>query len=141
VRKLWAIFVISAFLLGMLSGAQAAGLTFGREKLKGQTTDQGNFSLDTRKDLEKLTATHKCPGCHLSGVDLSGAQLQGADLTGADLSGANLSRADLRGAQLQEANLKSADLSGANLNGVQLSGTTWMDGGKCKAGSIGECKK
>ena len=68
-------------------------------------------------------------------ANLSNADLSGADLVGADLTGASLSRAKLSGADFSDANLSGTDLSEANLTGAY-----WVDGKRCKEGSIGECK-
>jgi uncharacterized protein YjbI with pentapeptide repeats len=38
-------------------------------------------------------------------------------------------------------NLTDANLAGANLTETDFSYATWIDGSKCKEGSIGECKK
>ena len=82
----------------------------------------------------------------LTGANLSSANLHGANLSNADLIGANLSSADLYSANLSNANFKRANLSGANINGANLCGAifdhaTWIDGDKCREGSIGMCKK
>jgi uncharacterized protein YjbI with pentapeptide repeats/outer membrane protein OmpA-like peptidoglycan-associated protein len=82
----------------------------------------------------------------LTGANLSSANLHSANLSSAELVGANLSSADLYGANLTNANVKRANLSGANLNGATLCGAifdhaTWIDGDKCREGSIGMCKK
>jgi peptidoglycan-associated lipoprotein len=82
----------------------------------------------------------------LTGANLSSANLNNANLSNSDLVGANLASADLYGANLSNANVKRANLSGANLNGATLSGAIfdhaiWIDGDKCREGSIGMCKK
>jgi hypothetical protein len=76
---------------------------------------------------------------HLAFVDLSSTDLSGAYLIGANLSRAYLSEAELSGAELSGAELSGAELSGANLSRAYLSGATWINGNKCKEGSIGEC--
>ncbi|HOW55463.1 MAG TPA: pentapeptide repeat-containing protein [Syntrophorhabdaceae bacterium] len=93
------------------------------------------------QDMQKLNTTNKCNNC-----DLSKANLAGIDLYGANLAGANLSGANLKGTIFGDADLNGANLQGAtadketNFSGAKLSNTIWMDGKKCKAGSIGKCK-
>jgi uncharacterized protein YjbI with pentapeptide repeats len=97
--------------------------------------------------LQQLKATKSCPSCDLSGADLYKADLSGANLVGANLSGgaylyeANLSGADLYRANLRGAILYGANLSGAYLSGADMSNATWTDGSRCKAESVGQCKK
>lgn len=92
-------------------------------------------------DVQKLNTTNSCVKC-----DLSKANLAGVDLYGADLSGADLSGADLRGTIFWDANLTDANMKGAvidketNFSGTKLSNTIWIDGRKCKSGSMQKCK-
>ena len=122
-------------------------------------------------DLERVKALYRCPGCNLTDADLTGVNLAYADLRKADLSRANLAGvqlgqanltdADLTGANLTGAKFYMADLTGANLTGANLTGAKfynailsntnlseanlsealWIDGTKCRAGSVGECVK
>ncbi len=111
----------------------------------------GISSAFNRDDLEKLKTTKACEGCNLRGANLSSENLSGANLSKADLRGANLSGANLSGAKLGDAVLSNANLSGVNLTDANLagapifetnlSGATWIDGKKCKEGSIGKCEK
>ncbi len=55
-------------------------------------------------------------------------------LTYSRLAGSNLSKAIL-----SKADLTGADLTGANLSGTDLSGATWINGERCKDGSVGSC--
>lgn len=80
-------------------------------------------------------------GAKLMGADLRNAKLQRTNLKGANLIIADLSGADLSNANLVDANLKGANLIGAKVEGADFSGAIWPDWGKCKQGSIGECKK
>lgn len=80
---------------------------------------------ESQKNLNRLIATKKCPGCNLRKavlmrMDLQGADLQGADLSQAKLNLTNLSQANLRNAILRGAVLGGADLSGADLRGADL---------------------
>jgi len=93
-------------------------------------------------------------GSYLKDKDLRDANLQGANLRQANFEGANLSRANLNEAILLGANLEGANLEGATitsafltkalvagikLNGAILDDTYWVNGKKCKPGSIGKC--
>lgn len=95
-------------------------------------------------------------GARMPGSDFSAADLQYTDLSDSDLShgdfrrarmkGATLRNVDLSYADLSAADLRFADLSGANLGGallhrVRLDSAIWVDGGKCAADSIGECRR
>ena len=92
-------------------------------------------------DLKKVMVHQTCPGCDLSSANLSTLNLSRANLSGslllkADLRKTNLFKADLRGA-----NLTDAKLDGAHLQGANLSKAYWINGKKCKKGSIGTCKR
>lgn len=92
-------------------------------------------------DLKKVMVRQTCPGCDLSNANLSALNLSRANLSGslllkADLRNTNLFKADLRGANLTDARLDGADLQGAN-----LSKAYWINGRKCKNGSVGACKR
>jgi uncharacterized protein YjbI with pentapeptide repeats len=88
---------------------------------------------------------------NLSGANLSKASLRGSDLSNANMTGArlidawlndtNLSDANLTNANLSHANLAGAILSNTKLNGARLDEAIWIDGTKCKEGSVGGCKK
>lgn len=112
------------------------------------------FGFD-EKQVQVLKKTNNCKKCDLSGAkldkldlsyaDLSSANLSGADLTntilmGSNLAKANLSGANLTGVNLFEANLSGANVSNANLTKVYLDQATWVDGRRCKVGSLGSCK-
>ena len=78
--------------------------------------------------------------------DLSGSNLSYAVFNKANLKGANLKNSDLRQSDFTSANLSYVDFSnssivGANFKNADLSHAIWIDGGKCKSGSIGLCVK
>lgn len=90
----------------------------------------------------------------LANIDLQKAMLPSANLKNCDLSrtnlqGATLRKANLQGATLNFANLNDANLSGANLNKASIFKTTfenanledaiWVNGIRCKKGSVGHC--
>jgi uncharacterized protein YjbI with pentapeptide repeats len=88
------------------------------------------------KELSRLKRTNKCIGCDLSWEDFEGANLEGANLKGADLTGVIFFNANLTGA-----NLEGATVYRANFAEVNLENAIWIDGRKCKKGSIGTCVK
>jgi len=101
-------------------------------------TDMG-YGFNTT-DIQKVNSTNKCENCDLSNANLSNVDMYGVNLSGANLSGANLSKSAFEDADLRGANLKGANISGASFSGAKLSDTIWVDGKKCKSGSIGKCK-
>jgi len=84
-------------------------------------------------------------------ANLYESNLEGGIFEKANFSSANLTRVNFKGASLIEtsfinSNLFAADLTGANIlnanfEGANLSNTIWIDGIKCKLGSIGKCVK
>jgi uncharacterized protein YjbI with pentapeptide repeats len=90
--------------------------------------------------LQKLNSTNQCEKCDLSNANFSNIDMTGARLIGANLSGANLSDAIFSDTNLTDANLTGANIKGTNFSGAKLSNTTWVDGKKCKPGSMGKCK-
>jgi hypothetical protein len=79
------------------------------------------YSFDATQ-LKHFKSSKQCMSCNLSFADFTG--------------GLNLSSVNLSGTNLSGANLYSAKLTGANLDNVNLSSSTWIDGTKCKPGSI-----
>jgi|ADurb_Met_03_Slu_FD_contig_21_1148789_length_557_multi_12_in_0_out_0_1 uncharacterized protein YjbI with pentapeptide repeats len=90
--------------------------------------------------LQQFNSTNKCEKCDLSGANFSNVDMTGARLIGANLSGANLSDAIFSDTNLTDANLTGANIKGTNFSGAKLSNATWIDGRKCKPGSMGKCK-
>ena len=120
---------------GRTLGNSGEGSSFGSSWSSHSPFPTGRVHSN-RKILDKVPATRECPFCDLADAKLTGADLSGGRLSGTKLIGANLSKAELSGASLAHAKLSGADLSGADLRGAY-----WIDGKKCKEGSIGECKK
>jgi uncharacterized protein YjbI with pentapeptide repeats len=87
-------------------------------------------------DIQKFNSTNKCEKCDLSNADFSGIDMYGAQLVEANLTGANLSDASFNDANLTGANMKGANIKGTNFSGAKLSNATWIDGRKCKPGSM-----
>lgn len=105
-----------------------------------------NESLLSNANLESANLL----GSNMSNSDLSYANLKNANLSFTELTNTRMVGVDLRGADLSKANLSKADLAYANLKGAKiskanfkqtiLSNAIWIDGRKCQAPSIGECK-
>lgn len=76
---------------------------------------------------------------NLSGSDLAHTSLQSAMLRKANLSKAKLNYANFKNANLQNANLHNASIYATTFEGANLEGTIWVNGIRCKSGSIGQC--
>ena len=82
-------------------------------------------------------------------TNLYESNLEGGLFEKTNFSSANLTRVNFKGASLIEANftnsnLFESDLTGANIlnsnfEGANLNNVIWVDGVKCKLGSIGKC--
>ena len=77
---------------------------------------------------------------NLARINFSYADLSDSRLTGARLRGADLTNADLRNSDLSYTNLLGARLGGAKISNTRFDNAIWVDGRKCRAGSIGYCK-
>lgn len=115
-----------------------SGLQSIKSDLQGARLDSANLS-----------------GANLFGSNLSGANLQYTNLSianlsyvdfsharmkGSSLQGADLSYADLRSADLTYADFTGAKMQEVRLDGARLDDAIWVDGRKCLAGSVGECR-
>ena len=84
-------------------------------------------------------------------TNLYESNLEGGIFEKANFSSANLTRVNFKGSSLIEtnfsnSNLFEADFTGANIlnsnfEGANLNNTIWIDGIKCKLGSVGKCIK
>jgi uncharacterized protein YjbI with pentapeptide repeats len=72
-------------------------------------------------------------------TNLSYTNLQFATLTKANLEGANLEFANFNHANLQGANLKNASIYQTTFMNTNLENAIWINGIRCKKGSIGHC--
>ncbi len=79
------------------------------------------------------------PFTKLSSCDLTHTNLQGAFLRKADLEDAILDFANFNNANLQGANLKNASIFKATFENANLENAIWVNGIRCKKGSIGRC--
>lgn len=78
-------------------------------------------------------------GSNLSQANLAYTKLENAMLKKTNLSSAKLNYANLKNANLQYANLHNASIYSANFEGANLEGAIWINGIRCKKGSIGDC--
>lgn len=76
---------------------------------------------------------------NLKQSDLERSNLKGANLKRANLEKANLDQVNFTNADLRSANLYKARINGAIFTNANLENATWIDGSRCKKGSIGEC--
>ena len=84
-------------------------------------------------------------------ANLYESNLEGGIFEKANFSSANLTRVNFKGSSLigsnfNNSNLFESDLTGANIlnanfEGANLNNAIWIDGMKCKLGSIGKCVK
>lgn len=110
----------------------------------------GEFVREKFIDLSEINLV----GTALHNIDLSSAYLSYSNLSEADLSHTNLSNAtllktNLSHATLDYANFQNADLRGANLHkarvyktqfdNANLENAIWVNGIRCRHGSIGQC--
>ena len=82
-------------------------------------------------------------------ANLYEANLEGGNFEKTNFTSSNLTRVNFKATSLIEANFKDsnlfeADFTGANITnasfeGANLNNATWVDGKKCKLGSIGSC--
>lgn len=110
----------------------------------------GNFSRDKyialdginlqHADLHSLILDHaKLQYSNLSGANLSHSSLQSAILKKANLSNTTLNYTNFKNANLQNANLHNASIYAASFEGANLEGAIWINGIRCKIGSVGQC--
>jgi len=112
-----------------VSGSQFDGADLRGASLSGAQLENASFN-DARLDQADLSDT-RLINCDFNNATLSGARLSHAQIVNADFMEADLSRADL-----SEANLINAELMDARLEGA-----TWMDGRRCRQGSMGACRR
>ncbi|MBS0290511.1 MAG: pentapeptide repeat-containing protein [Proteobacteria bacterium] len=79
------------------------------------------------------------PYTNLKDANLTYTNLQGAILRKTNLENALLDYANFTNANLQGANLKKASISKAVFENANLEGAIWINGIRCKKGSIGQC--
>jgi uncharacterized protein YjbI with pentapeptide repeats len=137
----------------VLIGANLVGANLAGVALAGVRVEEAAWTSECT-----LTEGGKCAGidlhsadlqnASLKGIDLHGANLRNARLTGAWLENADLHGADMhgadaittifRGANLEGATLEGGHIGNAQFGGANLSNFTWIDGKKCKPGTVGD---
>jgi uncharacterized protein YjbI with pentapeptide repeats len=86
-------------------------------------------------NLEKARFSYS----NLQECDLTRTNFKGAVFKKANLSKANLSHAHFDDANLQSANLYKAIIASTSFENANLENAIWVNGKKCKPGSIGKC--
>lgn len=76
---------------------------------------------------------------NLKNCDLAYTNLQSSILKNANLESANLDHVNLNHANLQGANLNKASIYLASFENANLENAIWVNGIRCKKGSIGHC--
>jgi uncharacterized protein YjbI with pentapeptide repeats len=79
------------------------------------------------------------PFTNLKYSDLSHTNLESAVLKKANLEHTNLDYANFTNANLQGANLNRASINQATFENANLENAIWVNGVRCKRGSIGQC--
>lgn len=110
---------------------------------------------ESKRDKFIFLSDINLEGTYLRNITLEKAylvnsNLRRCDLEKSNLKEANLKRANLERADLDQVNFTNADLRSANLYKATIIGTvftnanlenaTWINGERCKKGSIGECR-
>ena len=96
-----------------------------------------------REDLNQ-TGAHKANNVMGQGLmvkRMGKTRLRGVKSQFVNFKHASLVEADLSGGDFYGADFHGAILDGAILDGAQFKGAKWIDGIKCKHGSIGQCNK
>lgn len=79
------------------------------------------------------------PYTNMKSCDLTHTNLEGAFLRKANFEDAILDFANLKDTSLQGANLKNASIFKTSFENANLEGAIWVNGIRCKKGSIGRC--
>jgi len=115
-------------------GAKVSGSQFDGADLRGASLSGAQLENASFNDAR------------LDNADLSGARLINCDFNNAGLSEARLSHAQIINADFMEADLSHSDLTNARLintdfMAARLEGAAWTDGRRCRAGSVGACRR
>jgi len=109
---------------------------------------------DVKRDKFIYLGDINLEGAYLRNIILEKADLQNSYLRNSDLERSNLKGANLRRVNLEKANLNNVDFTNANLRGAilnrasivgtvftnaNLENAIWVNGFRCKTGSIGQC--
>jgi len=96
-----------------------------------------DISETTLRDLNLENA--RLNETNLRMCDFTNSNLQFAQLRKANLEKSNLDSANLNHSNLQGANLKDASINRTTFENANLENAIWVDGIRCKRGSIGHC--
>lgn len=100
-----------------------------------------NAKFESSNFAGALAANANLAYANLSNANLHLANFTQARVVGAKLVGANLSYANFSGADLRYSDLTNARIDGAEFSDAKLGGAIWMDGVRCKPGSVGRCAR
>ena len=78
---------------------------------------------------------------NLEGGNFEKSNFTSANLTRVNFSGSSLIDSNFTNSNLFEANFTGANILNASFEGANLNNAIWIDGQKCKLGSIGMCIK
>lgn len=129
----------------MIEGSQFADCELAGAKFIGALAKGCNFSRATLTLAEFDNADLK--GAVFNNVGAHKVSFPKADLTKCEARLGHFREADFLGAKLPEGDFSGSDLLGAKLdettnqNLTNFSGCTWIDGSRCRAGSIGGCDR
>ena len=99
----------------------------------------GDINLSGSHLRNLILENARLSSSNLKGCDLAYTNLQSAVLKNANLEKANLDHVNLNHANLQGANLNKASIYLASFENANLENAIWVNGIRCKKGSIGHC--
>lgn len=119
-------------------GVQAPGVDMHNASMASMRLDNANFQGANLSNAILQLASFK--GANLMLANMEGAHLHGVNFQKANLMLTNLTNANLLDADFSDANLRGANLTGAILIKARFDNAIWIDGRKCAADSLGECR-
>ena len=122
-----------------LINTRLGGCNLETARFDGANARDAGFSGANAKNASFRNATLE--KASLYKTDAQGANFDGVQAKGAEFKEANLIGASFEGADLRGADFKDAKIDGANFKNAKLGRATWIDGKRCKKGSVGECKQ
>mgnify|MGYP001292579336 FL=1 len=107
-------------------------VTFDKSVIMNSTLANGNFS-------ESSFIKSNLYESNLEGGIFEKANFSSANLTRVNFKGSSLIETNFSNSNLFEADLTGANILNSNFEGANLNNVIWVDGVKCKLGSIGKC--
>jgi|TARA_B110000444_G_scaffold251721_1_gene279999 uncharacterized protein YjbI with pentapeptide repeats len=109
-------------------------VTFDKGVMMNSTLANGNF-------VESSFIKANLYEANLEGGIFEKANFSSANLTRVNFKGSSLIGSNFNNSNLFESDLTGANILNANFEGANLNNAIWIDGMKCKLGSIGKCVK